>query len=200
MTGLEQILHEIQKDAELGASETMKQAQKDCEQLLAEADEEAKRRKAEILEQGEQEKNQKIARAKSANRLMVRKRVLDEKGILIQRLIDQAEEDLANLREDVYFPLLIRLAEKNALAGEGEMHLSPKDFKRLPEDFEKQLNRALSAGKKIQISRETRPCKGGFILSYGGIEVNCSLEALFASRKEQLQDLANEALFQEEDS
>ena len=36
---------------------------------------------------------------------------------------------------------------------------------------------------------------GGFILSYGEIEENCSIEALFDSERERLKDLVQEILF-----
>ena len=37
--------------------------------------------------------------------------------------------------------------------------------------------------------------KSGFILSYGGIEENCSLDAIFAEKAETLRDLANSILW-----
>ena len=36
---------------------------------------------------------------------------------------------------------------------------------------------------------------GGFILKYGGIEQNLSVDAIFEEKKDQMQDLAGKILF-----
>ena len=61
------------------------------------------------------------------------------------------------------------------------------------------LNAALVAGGKegaaLTVSSETRDIDGGFVLTYGGIEENCSFDALFDSAHEMLQDKVQEILF-----
>ena len=59
------------------------------------------------------------------------------------------------------------------------------------------INQAVKEKKaSLKISREAREIEGGFVLSYGGIEENCSFDALFASAGEQLQDVVQKILFQ----
>ena len=36
---------------------------------------------------------------------------------------------------------------------------------------------------------------GGFLLVYGGIEENCTISAVFASKREELSDQVNRLLF-----
>ena len=49
----------------------------------------------------------------------------------------------------------------------------------------------------MTIAEECRPVDGGFILAYGGVEINGSFSALFWSREEELRDLLNGYLFDE---
>ena len=75
---------------------------------------------------------------------------------------------------------------------------SEYDLKRIPNDFEKNLENTLKDIKNaaLTISKEAAPIDGGFILVYGDIEENCSFKALFNNAKEELQDKVNAFLFQ----
>ena len=89
-----------------------------------------------------------------------------------------------------------KLALKSALPGEGTVYFSQRDLKRLPAGFEKKLNEALKDKKAVlHISGTPREIDGGFILSYGGIEENCSFESLFHASREALQDTVQKILF-----
>lgn len=69
-------------------------------------------------------------------------------------------------------------------------------MERLPEGFEDRLNAALKdKGAVLRISGDTRDIDGGFVLTYGGIEENCSIDALFDAAHEVLQDKVQEILF-----
>ena len=47
----------------------------------------------------------------------------------------------------------------------------------------------------MSLSEETAGLGGGVILRYGGVEENCSLDALFRDRRETLQDRVAQVLF-----
>ena len=47
----------------------------------------------------------------------------------------------------------------------------------------------------LTLSEETRPIQGGFILTDGPVEVNCSFEAMLRLQREQLEKPAAEILF-----
>jgi V/A-type H+-transporting ATPase subunit E len=67
---------------------------------------------------------------------------------------------------------------------------------RVPKDFEKKLNDALAKkGAKLAVSDKTQEIGGGFVLDYGGIEMNCSFKAMFDSARESLQDKVRGLLF-----
>ena len=47
----------------------------------------------------------------------------------------------------------------------------------------------------LHVSAGSRDIDAGFVLTYGGIEENCSFDAIFDSARETLQDKAQELLF-----
>ena len=54
---------------------------------------------------------------------------------------------------------------------------------------------AQKKGGVLEISGETRNIDGGFILIYGGIEENCSIDAMFAEKRDELLDQVRKILF-----
>jgi len=66
----------------------------------------------------------------------------------------------------------------------------------MPKDFEKEIKSiAEKKGGKIQISTEPAKISDGFILVYGEIEENCTYDAIFASNRDILRDIAYRELF-----
>ena len=45
------------------------------------------------------------------------------------------------------------------------------------------------------LSDQTKEMDGGFVLTYGGIEENCTIRAVFAAKKDELSDKVHEMLF-----
>ena len=83
---------------------------------------------------------------------------------------------------------------KNAQKGEGVLRLSAADMKRLPSNFIDSVNNAFKRGYKIKLGDEA-DIDSGFILVYGDIDVNCSFDAIAASKRDELQDALNSLLF-----
>ena len=74
---------------------------------------------------------------------------------------------------------------------------SPRDRGRLPDTFEKELGALLPQGASLKLSKETRNIRGGCVLLYGGVEENCSIEALFSAGRDDMADIAGSILFRE---
>lgn len=92
--------------------------------------------------------------------------------------------------------LLGKLAEKYAQPGDGVMYLSAADLARVPAYFRGTLaDIGAKKGGSLTLSDESRDLNGGFVLAYGGIEENCTFEAMFEENKERLQDVVREKLF-----
>lgn len=194
MTGLENILAEIRKSAEEAASQNREEAQKKADAVLEEARAKAKEEAARMDAETEAIVEKITERAKSAAALERRRCILKAKQEVIGELIDAARESLYELREEDYFALLQAMIEKYALPQDGELILSEKDAARLPRGFLKKINASLQEGS-LTLSEEKRYLDGGFLLRYGGMEENCTFDALFDAAREQLQDDVNKMLF-----
>ena len=76
------------------------------------------------------------------------------------------------------------------------MLLTAADYAAMPEGFaEKIADAARQAGGSLTVARTEDKLDKGFILSYGGIEENCSFKALFADKKDELNDRVSKLLF-----
>ena len=109
-------------------------------------------------------------------------------------VIAAAQKELHDLPDDEYFSVLLKLAQKNALPGDAEMQLNEKDLARMPQDFSAQLKMAVP-GTNITVSNTPCNIPDGFLLVYGGIDVNCTFASLFEAAGDTLQDLAGGMLF-----
>ncbi len=198
MSGLEKILDDIQKEAENESQQILTEAQTKADAVLAEAEKAAKAVKTAAEEKAEKEAVLIRERSDSSSQLKRQQLLLAKKQELIHETIALAWKKLQELPDEQYFAVLLKLAGRNALPASGIMYLSDKDLKRMPSGFPQKLN-ALLAEKNaaLEISGETRKLDGGFILQYGGIEENCSFEAMFSTEYDSLQDIAQKVLFKE---
>ncbi|WP_066459974.1 V-type ATP synthase subunit E [Anaerotruncus rubiinfantis] len=194
MTGLEKILKQIHDEAQQKADEVIAQAKTEAAQIVENAKAEAKIQCGYIDEQSETAVQNYIASTKSAADLARRRAILTAKQEIIGAAIADAQQSIYSLPDADYFALILKMAGKFALAQDGEILFSPRDLARLPAGFAESLGKVIS-GEKLTISKETRDIDGGFVLVYGGIEENCSIEALFYAAREDLQDKVQELLF-----
>lgn len=196
MAGLEKIIDQIRAESDQAAEKLLSEAKAQAEAILTASAAEADAQCAEIEKAGARAAAGIIERGRSAAALKKRQRLLAEKQALMKETVDAAKERLKGLETGAYFNMLRKLAVKAAAPGEGVLILSAADLHRLPADFESGLSAELAKnGAGLTISKEPGAIDGGFILSYGGIEENCSIDALFDAAKEQLQDKAQELLF-----
>lgn len=196
MTGLDNILSKIEEDARVRAEAILQEARRQAEDIRVQASADAEKQARDITALGEKDAADALARARSAAELYKRQAELVIKQSLIRETIDKARRQLRQMPPEDYFSLLQDLAVAHALPQEGLLMLSPEDRNRVPALFEEGLNAALpEPGAKLTLAEETRPIDGGVVLVYGGIEENCSFEALFDAKMDTLQDLAQSLLF-----
>ena len=196
MAGLDKIIGEIHAESDGLIREVLDRAQKEAAQIRSEAEKKA----GDAVERIRRESDARLAdsksRAQSAAALTKRQLLLQEKQNLIGEVLEKAKETFLALPEAEYFDTLLALLKKNALSEQGEILLNERDRKRLPADFEKKAEEAAKAkGGSLRISEKTREIDGGLILVYEGIEQNCSVDALFETNIEMLQDKIQNILF-----
>ena len=194
MTGLEKILSQIEKESDDRCLELQKDAEKKAEAIISEAE----RKAEEILSQrkavAEQKAGNIAASAESSKDLVKSRILLEAKLESIDDLLVRALEVIKALPKREYFDILKELIVKNADKGEGILGLSEADAKRMPSNFMDSVNNALKKGCSVKLG-DCADIDSGFILTYGDIDVNCSFDAIAASKKEELRDALNSLLF-----
>ena len=188
-TGLDRIIEQILADAEAKAAEQVAAAEEEAKKTLADAAAEAEQKANVLLADSEKVGADIKARAASTAEFTRRRTVLAAKQNAIRDVIAAAQKELHDLPDDEYFSVLLKLAQKNALPGDAEMQLNEKDLARMP-----QLKMAVP-GTNITVSNTPCNIPDGFLLVYGGIDVNCTFASLFEAAGDTLQDLAGGMLF-----
>lgn len=196
MTGLEKMKSQILEDAETSVRELLADANKQADAVLALAKEEAEEECRQISRKLEAEVKAIEERAASSCDLQRRKALLAAKQEMISEVLNAAYESMIHAADEEYFEMLRKMLHKFVLAQDGEICFSEADLKRLPKGFEEEIQAiAKEKGGVLKLSRESRKVCGGFVLIYGGIEENCTFEAMFNSKRDELLDKVHSFLF-----
>ncbi|MBR3146698.1 MAG: V-type ATP synthase subunit E [Eubacterium sp.] len=196
MSGLEKIRDRILHEAEETAAEKMQEAEAEARNIKSEAVRKADETAEDVRAKAENEIKAYSERVDSAIDLEHRTRILAAKQEIISDVINEARRRILGLSNREYFNLLLKLMEKNIRKGEGVIYFSEDDHDRIPQGFSFEVKElAKRHGGELSISNECRKIGPGFVLSYGGIEENCTLDALFAEKKDDLTDLVQTILF-----
>lgn len=193
MTGLEKIIAQINIDSENTAQSIIASCKAQCNSLIAEAKSEAQR----ILEEAEIRARKKaediIRNASSSAEQEKRKLILGAKQEIITSMTKASLEYLRNLTEDKYFEIILEMISKYHRPYQGKVSFNSYDMKRLSSDFIKKLT-DVSHGD-LTISSTSANIDGGFIISYGDVDVNCSFQSLFNCNVEKISDTLARLLF-----
>ncbi|HEY9574351.1 MAG TPA: V-type ATP synthase subunit E family protein [Lachnospiraceae bacterium] len=196
MTGLEQIISQIQEEAKDKTQEILSQAGQQAQQIIDSQTAETKEKLDRLQSEEQAWEEEYKEKLKSSKELQKRREILKAKQSLVEEVLKAAYERLANQEDDAYFAMIEKLLDKAVLPKEGHLYFSEKDLKRLPGDFRQRVDAlAQSKGGSLQVMEEGKKIENGFILAYGGIEENYSLKALFNEKREKLQDKVCAVLF-----
>ncbi len=195
MTGLERIIEQIKADSEQSTAQIIENAQAEADGILEEAMNATEAECRELLAKGKEDAKVIDRIANSSAQQQLRRATLGAQREVIEGVFAAALTKLRTLPDNDYFLVLHRLASKNAEYGEGEILLSEEDKKRLPADFLQKLNEKLTGKGSLTIAKDCAATNGGLILRYGGIEINCTFEALIEGKREQLSDKLNKYIF-----
>ncbi|MGI6070113.1 MAG: V-type ATP synthase subunit E [Blautia sp.] len=196
MTGLDKIINQILDEANNSASEKLEEAKAQAEEILKTARAEADKETEEISLKSKTDMANYQDRMKSAADLKRRTAILEAKQEMIADVMGRAYQKFCSKGDTEYFETILDMLRKFALAQDGVLYFSPGDLQKLPGDFETKVQAiAKDKGGTLTISKESRNIDKGFVLAYGGIEENCSFKALFDSKKDELQDKVQAALF-----
>lgn len=196
MTGLEKIIEDIRTESREAAEAVLRQARSQAAAVAEEAEAEARTQ----CERIERESAARIAeageRTRSTAELQRRRALLSAKQELISEVMLAAKQAVRELPAEKYFALILKMSAAAAHGGErGEIRFSESDRKRLPADFAERLKKLLPAGAELSVSERPAEIESGFLLDYDGVEENGSFDAVFAEKREQLQDRIHRILF-----
>lgn len=194
MTGLETILQQIAADAKAEADELLQAAEQEKAKLLSEAKAKAEECEKAAIVLGEEQAKQIRERAESAAQMERRNAILACKQELIRETITQVKEALATAPDEKYFAVLESLAAKFAAEGKAELRLNKRDLERLPGDFTERL-KAAAPQTELTIAAEPIDIANGFVLAYGEIDINCTLDAVFDGAQAELSDAVSRTLW-----
>ena len=196
MAGIDGITADILAAAREEAGKILAQAQEQAQQTSAKAEEDSKKLFDDIIASARAKAEAESNRAASQAALQKRQALLAQKQEIISSIIERAKTALQEQGDEAYFAMVVKLIKKAARPQDGEIAFGAKDLKRLPEGFEAAANAAAKElGGTLKLAKDPVDIKNGFVLRYGGIEENCSLDALFASRTDSLTDKVNAQLW-----
>ena len=194
MTGLEKIISQIEYDSDDRCREIVDNAQKQADGIIAKAQTEAEEltaaKHAETAKKVENINQASVSSAQLAKSRIVLKGKLETIDDTLSRALDVIKA----LPKKEYFEILKDLISRNVRPGEGVLRLSADDTEKLPSNFIESVNNSLKKGMKISLGKST-DIDSGFVLVYGDIDINCSFDAIAASKRDELRDALNELLF-----
>lgn len=195
MNGIEKIIDRISGDAQREIDDVLAKAQAEAEEITAQYQAQAQAEAEDILARGERAALERSQRLASVAQLECRKAVLAAKQEIIEEAFQRAMEKLTQLPQEEYVALLASLAAQAAVKGNETLIFSVADRARVGKAVVVSANQKLGDRGQLTLSEQTRPMQGGFILSDGRVEVNCTFETLVRLQRSTLSTKVAEVLF-----
>ncbi len=190
MGGLSNIIAEILQDAKIKADEILEKANKDAAETRIQCEKD----KQILIDEKKAEAQKECMKISELMELSAeaeaRQMVLAAKTKIIIEIFEYIKNDLKNSKE--YFDILLKLLENWSENQDGVMYFSKKDLERLPKDFSEKAKK-VSKGS-IEISPDPVDIDSGFIIRYGKIDINCSIDAIFEDRKNKIFDIIKSSI------
>ena len=194
MDGIEKITGRIEADTQREIEAIQADADAQAARIAAAYDEQAGRESEELISRGRRNADERVERLASVAQLEARKLELAAKQELLERAYETALEKLTGLPEGAYTDLLAQLAVEASSTGREAVILSAKDRARYGKAAVTRANEKLGDGH-LTLSEQTRPIRGGLILSDGDVEVNCAFETLVRLQRGELDRQVAKVLF-----
>lgn len=199
MKGTEKIIAHIRADGDAEAKKIIDAASKQAEEKRAESFKAALSEYEKLMQAGNAECEDILSGSRRIAEMEAKKSVLSVKQEMISAAFDAAREEIVNMPRDKYTQFLARMAAEAAASGMEEIVLNARDKAEVGKSVCKAANELLSAKGtpgKLTVSDDTADISGGVIVRFGGIETNCSIDALIRQRRSGLSTEVAAALFE----
>ena len=181
MNGIEKITQRIAADAQVEIDRVLADAQAQAEEIAARGKAQAEAERADWNARNAQLAAEREARLISAAQMEAKKTVLATRQELLEQAYAKALESLCAMPDQEYTETLAALLAEAAPDGTGSVIFSADVKKRIGAETVALANQKLKGS--LTLAEETRPMQGGFILSKGNVEVNCTFETLVRLQK-----------------
>lgn len=196
MNGIEKITARIEEDSRQKIDELLSDAKAQAADITAKYQAQAKAEADEIIARGEKAAAEREERLASVDQLECRKATLAARQEVIEMAFQRAKEKLLALPQDQYVELLASLAVKASSTGKEQFIFSQADRARVGKAVVVAANAKIGPSAALTLAEETRPMDGGFILSGGVVEVNCTFDTLIRLQRGTLAGQVAKVLFE----
>ena len=196
MSGLQNIIAYINSESEQQINGILAEARARIDYLKEESMERADRECSRIDQKAKEESATLIERGRASAELRKKQSILASKQELISQIVEECKARLSDMEEEQYFSLLAKLLEKHMPESDAVLFFNKRDLMRMPDAFRKKAEE-LTEGKGIraEISDSPADIGGGFIISFGDVEENLSIEALIEEDEGEIRDICGRELF-----
>ena len=194
MDGIEKITGRIAADGQKEADAILAEARRQAGEIAARYDAQAKKESEDIVSRGRRAADERVERLAGVAKLDARKLELAAKQEMLKKAYDLALEKLETLPDDQAVALLADLAVQASSTGREQVILSQKDRARYGKAAVTRANEKLGEGR-LTLSEQTRPIRGGLILSDGDVEVNGTFETLVDLQRGEMDRQVAKVLF-----
>ena len=194
MNGIEKITARIAEDGKAENDALLAEARAQAAEIRAKAEAAAQAAADEVLAQGRRDAGEHARHLDSMAQMECRKAVLAAKQDVIEEAFQAAHKKLLDLPREEYVALLASLAAQASATGQEKLIFSAPDRAQVGKAVVVAANEKLGEGK-LTLSEESRPMDGGFILSDGAVEVNCTFDTLIRLKRGALSGEVAKVLF-----
>ena len=193
MNGIEKITKRIDAQAQAEIDCILADAGKRAAEIAAQAKAQAEAEDAELTARNEKVAAEREERLVGAAQMEAKKIVLAARQEQLEKAYTKALETLCSMPDEQYTKTLAALLEQAAPDGKGSVIFAPDAKERIGAATVALGNEKLKGS--LTLAEETRPMQGGFILSKGNVEVNCTFETLVRLQKAETAGAVLKKLF-----
>lgn len=192
MTGLENIIREIETESAETVSDILGKANDAAAVTLRDAEKAAEQLKEGFRHEAERKAAETAERAMANDEMELKRAVLKKKQEIIRETLDGTRRALTETCDKGYFEMLTSLLNRYAAKGkDGEILMTDADKKAMTKEFE-----AAVSAHGLKVSDKALAADSGFVLVYGSIEINCTVDAIFDAYADELSDMLGAFLFE----
>lgn len=222
MNGIEKITQRIDADAQTEMDAILGDARAEAARITARYQAQANAEAADLSARNQKLAAEREERLVSVAQMEARKVTLSAKQEMVGKSFDLALENLCAMPEADYISVVAALLVQAAPTGKGTVLFAPAERERIGAAAVAKANALLTAlptdatdskvvallnkvaagitaraqgTSLLTLSSETRPLRGGFILSDGSVEVNCTFDTLVRLQKTEIAGAVAKYLF-----